>query len=145
VSSATDEALELAGITALADTQAALLTTGQRRLVELARVLAGTFTMVMLDEPSAGLDSEETGRFGEMLHHVVAERGIGILLVEHDMSLVRHVCSDIYVLDFGRLIFNGTPDEMISSDLVRAAYLGSDSVVSELGADVEAEEAGDLV
>ena len=107
VTAAVGEALELAGITDLADQQASLLTTGQRRLVELARVLAGPFTLVLLDEPSAGLDSDETVRFGETLQRVVADRGIGILLVEHDLALVRTVCSEIYVLDFGQMIFHG--------------------------------------
>ena len=63
-----------------------------------------------------------------MLTGVVAERGAGILLVEHDMALVRQVCAHIYMLDFGRLVFEGSPEEMLASDVVRAAYLGSESV-----------------
>ena len=102
------------------------LSTGQRRLVELARVLSGPFDMLLLDEPSSGLDQAETQQFGEILRRVVAERGIGILLVEHDMSLVQQVCERVYVLDFGRLLFEGTADEMITSDVVRAAYLGTE-------------------
>ena len=58
----------------------------------------------------------------------VADRGLGILLVEHDMALVRQVCQRIYVLDFGQLIFEGTPAEMLASPVVRSAYLGSESV-----------------
>ncbi len=131
VTSAADEALELVGITDLANQQAALLTTGQRRLVELARVLAGTFSLVLLDEPSAGLDSDETRRFGETLRRVATDRGIGILLVEHDLALVRNICPEIYVLDFGQMIFKGSSEEMLESDLVRAAYLGSDAVIAE--------------
>jgi ABC-type branched-subunit amino acid transport system ATPase component len=65
------------------------------------------------------------------LSAVVAERGTGILLVEHDMALVRQVCAHIYVLDFGRLVFEGTADEMLASDVVRAAYLGSEEEVLE--------------
>ena len=61
---------------------------------------------------------------------MVAERGSGILLVEHDMALVRQVCAHIYVLDFGRLVFEGSPDEMLDSDVVRAAYLGSEGATS---------------
>jgi ABC-type branched-subunit amino acid transport system ATPase component/branched-subunit amino acid ABC-type transport system permease component len=125
---AVDEALELTGIGPLADLQAGLLPTGQRRLVELARVLAGPFDLLLLDEPSAGLDGNETGAFGDVLTGVVAERGSGILLVEHDMALVRQVCAHIYVLDFGRLVFEGSPEEMLASDIVRAAYLGSEGV-----------------
>ena len=104
---AASEALELCGITDLADRQAGALSTGQRRLVELARCLAGPFDLLLLDEPSSGLDRDETARFGEVLQRVVAERGCGILLVEHDMSLVMRVCTYIYVLDFGVLIFEG--------------------------------------
>jgi ABC-type branched-subunit amino acid transport system ATPase component len=125
---AVDEAMELTGIGPLSDLQAGLLPTGQRRLVELARVLAGPFDLLLLDEPSAGLDASETVSFGNVLTGVVAERGSGILLVEHDMALVRQVCAHIYVLDFGRLVFEGSPTEMLNSDVVRAAYLGSEGV-----------------
>ena len=123
-----DEAIALTGIGPLSDLQAGLLPAGQRRMVELARVLAGPFDMLLLDEPSAGLDATETVAFGEVLAAVVAERGTGILLVEHDMALVRQVCQNIHVLDFGQLIFEGTPSEMLASPVVRAAYLGSEGV-----------------
>ena len=121
---ATAEALRACAIEHLADVAVGALSTGQRRLVELARCLAGPFRILLLDEPSAGLDPVETQRFGELLRSVVEGRGIGILLVEHDMSLVTKVCDFIYVLDFGKMIFSGTPNEVISSPLVRAAYLG---------------------
>ena len=120
-------ALELCGITHLADHQAGELSTGERRLVELARCLAGEFDVLLLDEPSSGLDRSETLRFAEVLQRVVAERGCGILLVEHDMSLVMNVCQYIYVLDFGHLIFEGDAATVSASPLVRAAYLGSES------------------
>jgi ABC-type branched-subunit amino acid transport system ATPase component/ABC-type branched-subunit amino acid transport system permease subunit len=125
------DAIELTGIGPISDLQAGLLPAGQRRLVELARTLAGPFDLLLLDEPSAGLDAAETRRFGDVLSAVVAERGTGILLVEHDMALVRQVCAHIYVLDFGRLVFEGTADEMLASDVVRAAYLGSEEEVLE--------------
>ena len=86
----------------------------------------------MLDEPSSGLDREETAAFDEVLRHVVHERGCGILLVEHDVSLVMSVCSYIYVMDFGRLIFEGTPKDVASSPIVQAAYLGSTEGVAAL-------------
>jgi ABC-type branched-subunit amino acid transport system ATPase component/branched-subunit amino acid ABC-type transport system permease component len=120
-----DDAIALTGIGPLADLQAGLLPVGQRRMVELARVLAGPFDLLLLDEPSSGLDAAETQRFGEILTGAVADRGVGILLVEHDMALVRQVCQTIYVLDFGELIFEGTPAEMLASPAVRSAYLGS--------------------
>ena len=122
-------AMELCGITDLAQAQAGVLSTGQRRLVELARCLAGEFDVLMLDEPSSGLDHDETARFGEILQQVVAERGVGVLLVEHDMGLVMGICSSIYVLDFGRLLFHGTPSQVAASAVVRAAYLGSDDLI----------------
>lgn len=125
-------AMELCGITELAGRKAGELTTGQRRLVELARCLAGPFDVLLLDEPSSGLDSEETARFGRLLQQVVQERGIGILLVEHDMDLVMRVCSYIYVLDFGQMVFEGTPSEVMNSPVVQAAYLGSEAGLDEL-------------
>jgi ABC-type branched-subunit amino acid transport system ATPase component len=125
IAKAVDEALELTGTTRIAGTQAGLLPIGQRRLVELARALAGPFDMLLLDEPSSGLDGHETEQFGQVLRTVVRERGCGILLVEHDMTLVRAICDYVYVLDFGRLIFEGTAQEMQDSGQVRSAYLGS--------------------
>jgi ABC-type branched-subunit amino acid transport system ATPase component/branched-subunit amino acid ABC-type transport system permease component len=118
-------AIEMCRIDHLAHVQAGSLSTGQRRLVELARCLAGPFDVLLLDEPSSGLDGAETAQFGRILRRVVEERGIGVLLVEHDMDLVMSICDHIYVLDFGKLIFDGTPSEVASSELVQAAYLGA--------------------
>jgi len=132
VREATDEAIHLTGIGAYVDAPVKSLSTGQRRLVELARVLTGPFDMILLDEPSSGLDQTETEQFGRILRQVVSARGIGILLVEHDMSLVQQVCDRVYVLDFGRMLFDGTTSEMIASDVVRAAYLGSEGENAEL-------------
>lgn len=124
VTHATSEALRCCQIESLADRAVGSLGTGQRRLVELARVLAGEFSMLLLDEPSSGLDNRETHNFGAVLKEVVATRGTGVLLVEHDMSLVMAVCEYVYVLDFGKLIFSGTPSEVASNETVRKAYLG---------------------
>jgi ABC-type branched-subunit amino acid transport system ATPase component len=132
---ATAQALELCGIADMASVQAGALSTGQRRLVELARCLAGPFDVLMLDEPSSGLDRDETAAFDEVLRHVVRERGCGILLVEHDVSLVMSVCSYIYVMDFGKLIFEGTPKDVAASPIVQAAYLGSTEAVASLTQD----------
>ena len=127
-SAAAEQAMALAGIAELADRPVAVLSTGQRRLVELARCLAGEFDVLLLDEPSSGLDAAETERFGEILTRVVAERGVGILLVEHDMALVMNICDYVHVLDFGTKIFEGTTADVSSSDTVRAAYLGTEPV-----------------
>ena len=125
---ATEQAMALAGIADLADRPVAALSTGQRRLAELARCLAGEFDVLLLDEPSSGLDRAETMRFGAVLTRVVAERGVGILLVEHDMALVMNICDYVHVLDFGTKIFEGTAADTSSSDIVRAAYLGTEPV-----------------
>jgi ABC-type branched-subunit amino acid transport system ATPase component/branched-subunit amino acid ABC-type transport system permease component len=117
-------ALAAVGIKHLAGTQAGLLSTGQKRLVELARVLAGGFDVILLDEPSSGLDVSESRHFGEILQQVVTERGVSVLLVEHDMGLVARICRHVYVLDFGSLIFDGTAPQMSENATVRAAYLG---------------------
>ncbi|WP_329567038.1 ABC transporter ATP-binding protein [Streptomyces sp. NBC_01361] len=127
VRAATEEVLELCGLRALRHEIAGSLSTGQRRLVDLGRVLAGDFSMLLLDEPSSGLDTAETEKFGEIVTRVVAERGCGVLLVEHDMGLVMSVCDYLYVLDFGQMIFEGTPAEVRASSAVRAAYLGSEA------------------
>jgi ABC-type branched-subunit amino acid transport system ATPase component/branched-subunit amino acid ABC-type transport system permease component len=124
----TAEALEICDLTPLAQRRVGTLSTGQQRLVELARCLAGGFLLLLLDEPSSGLDQAETRRFGEILRDVVAARGIGVLLVEHDMSLVMGICDEIYVIDFGHLAFKGTPDGVRSSEIVRAAYLGDPAI-----------------
>jgi ABC-type branched-subunit amino acid transport system ATPase component len=128
VAQETDRAMELCGITGLATRQAAALSTGQRRLVELARVIAGGFRVLLLDEPSSGLDRVETARFGEILQGLISSRELGILLVEHDMSLVMKICQYIHVLDFGKPIFEGTAEQVRTSELVRAAYLGDEMV-----------------
>jgi ABC-type branched-subunit amino acid transport system ATPase component/branched-subunit amino acid ABC-type transport system permease component len=135
VDDAVRQAIALTGIEPLRHRQAALLTSGERRLVELARSLAGAFDVILLDEPSSGLDPSETERFGAVLQHVVAERRAGLLLVEHDMTLVMEVCEHIYVMDFGRPLFDGTPEDVQASELVQAAYLGSDEVEIAIAAE----------
>jgi len=128
VRDATAEALDLCGLSPLADRPVYGLSTGQRRLVDLARCLAGSYSVLLLDEPSSGLDVAETAQLGEVVKRVVAERGVGVLLVEHDLPLVLDLCSRIAVLDFGRLIFSGTPPEVVASPIVKAAYLGDASL-----------------
>jgi ABC-type branched-subunit amino acid transport system ATPase component len=118
------EALQMCGIERLAGERVGSLSTGQRRLVELARCLAGTFKILLLDEPSSGLDAAETEAFGKLMRRIVDERGLGILLIEHDLALTMSVCDDLYVLDFGRLIHQGTPESARASESVQSAYLG---------------------
>ena len=101
-----------------------MLPTGLARLVEVGRALAGEPTLLLLDEPSSGLSEDETDAFASLLDDLTAD-GLGILLVEHDVELVMRVCHRIHVLDFGSVIAAGTPAEVQSDELVRAAYLGA--------------------
>jgi ABC-type branched-subunit amino acid transport system ATPase component/branched-subunit amino acid ABC-type transport system permease component len=123
-----DRAFELCHLEDVSQQLAGSLPAGQRRVVEIARCLAGPFQILLLDEPCSGLDRIETEELGRLLTRLVQVEGLGILLVEHDMSLVMSVCHRIYVLDGGELIFTGTPDTVQQSDAVRAAYLGGEAV-----------------
>jgi len=124
----TERALAICGIEHLADRSAGTLPTGQQRLVEFAMAIAGPGTILMLDEPSSGLDPSETEQFGEILRALVADRGLAVLLVEHDMALVSSTCDYLYVLDFGRPLIDGPVQEVLRSAEVIAAYLGSTSL-----------------
>jgi ABC-type branched-subunit amino acid transport system ATPase component len=103
------------------------LSYGTQRMVEVARALAMEPGVVLLDEPGAGMDANESAYFGRLLQEVQAEQGIGVLLIEHDIALVAAVCERLYVLDFGRLIASGTPAEVMADPVVRRAYLGSEA------------------
>ena len=126
-STVTDRAqqlIEFTGLGDVADRLASEISTGQGRLVELARALARDPSILLLDEPSSGLDPRESAAFGELLVQLVAERQCGVLMVEHDMSLVLNICDWIHVLDFGKPLMEGTPADVRGSDDVREAYLG---------------------
>jgi len=119
-----DHLLERVGIAAYANERADSIPTGTARLLELARALACEPTLLLLDEPSSGLDESETDDFGDLLKALAAE-GRGVLMVEHDMDLVMSVCDEIHVLDFGRIIATGTPAEVRADRRVQEAYLGA--------------------
>ncbi|HVB92150.1 MAG TPA: ABC transporter ATP-binding protein [Acidimicrobiales bacterium] len=119
-----DGALALVGLTALAGRSADTLPTGQARLLEVARALATKPRLLLLDEPSSGLSDSEGEELGDLLIEL-AEGGMGVLLVEHDMALVMRICARINVLDFGAVLTVGTPAEIRSDERVRAAYLGA--------------------
>lgn len=119
-----EEIVELVGLTKVSDQRVDSIPTGLARLTELARGLATRPRIVLLDEPSSGLDDEESNAFGELLV-TLAKQGIAILLVEHDIDLVMQVCERIHVLDFGRIIASGTAKKVRNDPMVQAAYLGS--------------------
>jgi branched-chain amino acid transport system ATP-binding protein len=122
----TEELLDRVGLRAVADERVEGLPTGLARLVEVGRALASEPTVVLLDEPSSGLDEDETDAFAELLEGLAGD-GLAILLVEHDVELVMRVCARIHVLDFGRVIAAGTPDDVQHDPQVQAAYLGTAS------------------
>lgn len=118
------EALEATGLTTVAHRLAGEVSTGHGRLLEVARALARRPRVLLLDEPSSGLDAAESRAFGQLLRRLVDEQGLGVLMVEHDMALVLAICDWVQVLDFGRPLMAGTPAEVRASDVVRHAYLG---------------------
>jgi ABC-type branched-subunit amino acid transport system ATPase component len=122
----TDEILSRLNLTAVADLQAATLPTGLSRLVELGRTLATEPSVLLLDEPSSGLSTEETEVLGNDLTDL-ASSGIGILLVEHDMELVMRVSQQVWVLETGAIIASGPPAAVQADPVVRLAYLGAEA------------------
>ena len=119
-----DSVLELLGLGDRADEAAADLPPGEARLLELGRALCARPQLLLLDEPSSGLDVGETAAFGRTLRRVVADLGLGVVLVEHDVSLVLALCTRLYVLEFGRCIASGPTKKVAAMPAVRAAYLG---------------------
>ncbi len=101
------------------------LSYGKRRLVGIARAVASGPSVVLLDEPAAGLDETESRELAGLIRRLAQERQMGILLVEHDVPLVMATCDRIVCIDFGRVIASGTPDEVRSDERVVAAYLGT--------------------
>lgn len=117
--------IDLVGLREVADREVGLIPTGQARVVELARALMIQPTVLLLDEPASGQTEDETEQFGQLLKDLARNDGLGICLVEHDMSLVMKVCETIHVLDFGRVISSGPAEQVRNDPAVIDAYLGT--------------------
>jgi branched-chain amino acid transport system ATP-binding protein len=115
--------LAACGLTDLRATPAGSLPIGQARLVELARAVVDEPRLLLLDEPTSGLSPGEADRFAGQVA-ALRDRGVAVVLVEHDMSFVMAQCDRVVVLDLGQVLATGTPDEIQAHDAVRAAYLG---------------------
>jgi len=126
---ACEHVLDLLGLTPLADEPIEQLSLGQGRLVEVGRALMTRPRILLLDEPSSGLDRKETADLATTLRTVQADQGFAILLVEHDVELVASFTERSYVLDFGTLIAEGPTVEVLDDPAVRAAYLGPEAEV----------------
>jgi len=125
----TSRALELLDVVHLkdqADTPAGGLPYGQQRRLEIARALATDMSLLLLDEPAAGMNPTETEELLEIINYIRNTFSISVLLIEHDMSLVMKICERILVLDFGTTIASGTPEQISGHPAVIEAYLGKD-------------------
>ncbi|WP_045875738.1 ATP-binding cassette domain-containing protein [Pseudofrankia sp. DC12] len=140
-----DELIEQLGLVPVRNRPALGLPLGTARMLELGRALATSPSVLLLDEPSSGLDPNETAQMEQVLRRVVDERGISALLVEHDVELVMRLSSAVYVLEFGKMIASGPPAQVRNDPAVRAAYLGEEvSSEATASADAEADEFGIL-
>ena len=119
-------ALDIMGLNDVADAMPSDLSHGRRKLVGVARALAASPKLILLDEPAAGLDTAESQILGGHLREFL-DHDMSVFLIDHDMGLVLSVCDYIYVLDFGKIIAEGTPQEIRESDTVKKAYLGEEA------------------
>ena len=124
---ANDRAIELLdffGMSDLADAQAGSLPYGAQRRLEIVRALATKPSILLLDEPAAGMNPHETEELMENIIRIRDTFGIAVMLIEHDMRLVMNICEGICVLDHGKVIAKGTPDDIQNNEAVITAYLG---------------------
>jgi ABC-type branched-subunit amino acid transport system ATPase component/ABC-type branched-subunit amino acid transport system permease subunit len=121
-----DGIIELLGLEAYRDRPTGELSTGTRRIVELACILAHKPSLLMLDEPTAGVAQAETEALGPLLRRVASETGCAMVVIEHDMAMISALCDRLVALELGSVIAQGSPNEVLSSDAVLASYLGTD-------------------
>ncbi len=126
-----ERVLALVGLEGVAERTADSLPYGKQRALEVARAVAGRPKLLLLDEPAAGLNDEETGALAQMIRRLQSD-GITLLLIEHKMSLVMAVCDRVTVLDFGRVIAEGLPEEIRTNEQVIEAYLGRAKAAGEV-------------
>ena len=126
-------AVEELSLAPVLDRRAEDLSYGQRRLVAIARAVACSPSVLLLDEPAAGLDETESAELGRLVRRLADEWGMGVLLIEHDVALVLETADRVVVLDFGHKIAEGVPDEIRSDAGVRKAYLGEEAEATETG------------
>jgi branched-chain amino acid transport system ATP-binding protein len=124
-----EELIALLGLDAFRDRPTGELSTGTRRIVELACLLAQDPAVVLLDEPTAGVAQAETEALVPLLRRIQAETGCSMVVIEHDMGLLSALCDEFVALDQGRVIARGTPAEVLGDPDVIASYLGTDDEV----------------
>jgi branched-chain amino acid transport system ATP-binding protein len=122
-----DEIIERLGLGAFRHRPTGQLSTGTRRIVELACVMTQHPLLLLLDEPSAGVAQAETEALGALLRQVSAETGCAMVVIEHDMNMLAGLCDRLVALELGSVIAEGTPREVLSHDAVVASYLGTDA------------------
>jgi sulfate-transporting ATPase len=124
------EVIEEFGLGDILDLRPSALSHGVARLVGIARALVTEPAVLLLDEPAAGLDTTESAELGRAIREIARRRGIGVLVIEHDVPLILQTCDRVVALDFGRKIAEGTPDAISHDALVIEAYLGTGEVES---------------
>jgi branched-chain amino acid transport system ATP-binding protein len=136
-----EDLIELMSLSAFRDKFVGELSTGSRRIVDLAMAIAHDPSVLLLDEPSSGIAQRETEALGPLLKRIQSEAGCALLIIEHDMPLIRSISDQIIALDLGAVVTQGTPEEVLTNPHVVSSYLGGDmNVINRSGAEAEKAE-----